>query len=158
MQQHGVPQRSSHAQLAEQPVSACSLECINLSGIRPSLLFFLTSFSSTLQEAITRVCSSTAHYSAARMLSGTEQQLFQSAARALCDLVTPYTVSCYRCVYPEVTAKMDVNQATKALRDVIQAWEQEQGQATYIRTYTMTHTSWAIEPKPSEPKGLARFV
>lgn len=69
-----------------------------------------------------------AHYSAARTLKGTEQQLFQSAARALCDPVAPYTVSCYRCVYPEVTAKVDVNQATKALRDVIQAWEQEEAQ------------------------------
>ncbi len=79
----------------------------------------------SLQEALTRVCSGTAHYSAARTLSSTEQPLFAAAAKALCDLVVPYSVSCYQRIYPDATATVDADKATKSLREVIDSWDQE---------------------------------
>jgi len=81
-----------------------------------------------LQEALTRICNGTAHYSAARTLNSSEQPLLAAAAKAQCDLVAPYAVSCYQRVYPQSTCKVDVEQATKALREVVQAWDQEQAQ------------------------------
>lgn len=81
-----------------------------------------------LQEALTRICTGTAHYSATRTLNSSEQPLFAAAAKAQCDLVAPYAVSCHQCIYPQSTSKVDVEQATKALREVIQVWDQEQAQ------------------------------
>ena len=81
-----------------------------------------------MQEALTRICTGTAHYSAARTLNSSEQTLFAAAAKAQCDLVAPYAVSCYQRIYPQGTSKVDVEQATKALREVVQAWDQEQAQ------------------------------
>jgi len=81
-----------------------------------------------LQEALTRICNGTAHYSAARTLNSSEQTLFAAAAKAQCDLVVPYAVSCYQRIYPQSTSKVNVEQATKALREVVQAWDQEQAQ------------------------------
>lgn len=91
-------------------------------------LSLATALASILQEALTRICTGTAHYSAARTLNSSEQPLFTAAAKAQCDLVVPYAVSCYQRVYPQSTSKVDVEQATKALREVIQVWDQEQAQ------------------------------
>ena len=72
----------------------------------------------------------TAHYSAARTLNSTEQPLFASAARALQDLAAPYTVSCFKRVYPGTSANIDIEQAVKVLSEVIQGWDQEQAAVT----------------------------
>lgn len=79
-----------------------------------------------MQEALTRVCNGTAHYSSARTLNSTEQPLFASAAKALCDLAAPYAVNCLNRIYPGTTARVDQEQALEGLKEVIQSWEQEQ--------------------------------
>lgn len=82
----------------------------------------------SMQEALSRVCNGTVHYSAARTLNTTEQPLFAATARALCQLAAPYTVSCFKRIYPETTARLDTEQAVKGLKEVIQSWDQEQAQ------------------------------
>lgn len=82
----------------------------------------------SVQEALTRVCNGTAHYSSARTLNSSEQPLFAATARALCQVAAPYTVSCYKRIYPETTARLDTEQAVKGLKEVIQSWDQEQAQ------------------------------
>jgi len=106
----------------------------------------LTACFCALQEALTRICTGTAHYSAARTLNSSEQPLFAAAAKALCDLVAPYAVSCYQRIYPQSTSKVDVEQATKALREVVQALDQEQAQKKgdvpfFNLSYAYRHTS-----------------
>ena len=74
------------------------------------------------------MCNGTAHYSSARTLNTTEQALFAATARALCQQAAPYTVSCYKRIYPETSVKLDAEQAMKRLKEVIQSWDQEQAQ------------------------------
>ena len=74
------------------------------------------------------MCNGTAHYSSAHTLNTTEQPLFAATARALCQLAAPYTVSCYKRIYPETSVKLDTEQAMKRLKEVIQSWDQEQAQ------------------------------
>lgn len=47
----------------------------------------------SLQDAIRAVASALAHYHATRALSESESRLFESACRALADVVAPYVVS-----------------------------------------------------------------
>lgn len=82
----------------------------------------------SVQEALTRVSSGTVHYSSARTLNSTEQPLFAATARALCQSAAPYTVSCYKRVYPETSARLDTEQAVKGLKELIQSWDQERSQ------------------------------
>ena len=94
------------------------------------MLFCIFDLASAVQEALTRICNGTAHYSAARTLNTSEQPLFAAAAKAQCDLVVPYAVSCYQRIYPQASAPMEMGQATKALREVIQAWDQKLAEKT----------------------------
>ncbi|KAL3162063.1 hypothetical protein ABBQ38_009127 [Trebouxia sp. C0009 RCD-2024] len=87
---------------------------------------------SILQEALTRVSSGTVHYSSARTLNSTEQPLFAATARALCQSAAPYTVSCYKRVYPETSARLDTEQAVKGLKELIQSWDQERSQMSEL--------------------------
>lgn len=83
-----------------------------------------------MQEALTRISSGTVHYSSAHTLNSTEQPLFAATARALCQLAAPYTISCYRRIYPETSARPDTEQALKGLKELIQSWDQERFQAS----------------------------
>ena len=74
------------------------------------------------------MCNGTANYSSARTLNSSEQALFAATAKALCQLAAPYTVSCYKRVYPESTVKLDTEQAMKGLKEVMESWDQEQAQ------------------------------
>ena len=111
----------------------------------------LTACFCALQEALTRICTGTAHYSAARTLNSSEQPLFAAAAKAQCDLVAPYAVSCYQRIYPQSTSTVNVEQATKAPREVVQVWDQEQAQKkgdvpffNLSCTYLYTSVAYAI--------------
>ena len=85
-------------------------------------------YCSCLQEALTRVSNGTVHYSSARTLNSTEQPLFAATARALSQSAAPYTVSCYKRIYPETSVRLDTEQALKGLKELIQSWDQERSQ------------------------------
>mmetsp|Transcript_14649 Transcript_14649/g.36788 ORF Transcript_14649/g.36788 Transcript_14649/m.36788 type:complete len:614 (-) Transcript_14649:93-1934(-) len=83
----------------------------------------------SLQDAIRAVASALAHYHATRALSESESRLFESACRALADVVAPYVAACYGRFYAGCAGAINAAEATAPLKDIIEASKAREAEA-----------------------------